>query len=282
MEFQGPADSCVINGKNMGWLNCTACSAAMGIEWATSGESTPSGCTVRRRTGDTIGGLMLKQVEPIIQSYGITTEKRIDGYYATPQMIASRLRDGKAFLAQGNTGVLIGTRHQSTAGWVNHCIWIERPTGWVKTGAGWYRPSYVAAYDPAADGRYDFARGPQTWSWATLLRFCAALRPNGDATTETIGPGKAWAMFLTKKKTSWTAAVPPKTYFWKYTLVGDYIVSRTRELTGGFSAECEKPRSYRVHSTARDKFPQDSYNLTELLNGSRKGSFIGAQYAEET
>lgn len=210
---QGPADRCVIDGRNMGWLNCTPESAAMGIDWASHGLFDPSGCSVRRRTGDTTGGMTLAQVEPVINEYGIETERRTSFRYASPALLAERLQDPRiALMGQGNTGVLIGTRHQSTAGYVNHCVWVQDPKGWRRVN-GLYRPDTVLVFDPAADGRYDFAQGPQRWSWATFLRFCAALRPNGDSDPVTIGPGKAWVMFLTQlpggdEMSNWAPGMP--------------------------------------------------------------------------
>ncbi len=282
-QGQGPADNCQLDGKNLGWLSCTAYSAAMGIDWASYGAFTPSGCTVRRRTGDTLGGLTLAQVEPVISEYGIPTERRTSWRAATPALIADRLGDGQGLEAQGNAGVLIGTPYQSTAGWVNHAVWVQPPGyGWRRV-AGLWRPDFVDVFDPAADGRADFAQGPQRWPWQTLMRFCAALRPNGDSDPDTIGPGKAWVMFLERLSSGWVARVAPKTSFWVYRLAGDYIVDRFKERTdNGFSAQCSPPQEYRVHSSAKADFPDDDYVLTQLLTGSRQGYYIGEQYAEET
>lgn len=279
-QEQGPADNCVIGGKNLGWLSCTSYSAAMGIDWASRGEFTPSGCTVRRRTEDTIGGLTLAQVEPVIEEYGIATDRRTSWRAATPAIVANRVGTGDGLLAQGNTGVLIGTRYQSTAGYVNHCVWVQGPGyGWRHVNGVW-RPDLIDVFDPAADGRFDFAQGPDRWTWNTLMRFCAALRPNGDSDPRTIGPGKAWVLFLEQLATGWRAGVGSGQSFWLYTLAGDYIVSREKQTTAnGFSAKCSEPQRHRVHSSA--DLPADSYELVKLLSGSREGFYIGAQYAAE-
>ena len=281
-QEQGPADNCVIGDKNLGWLSCTAYSAAMGIDWASSGEYTPSGCTVRRRTEDTTGGLTLAQVEPVIEEYGIATDRRTSWRAASPALIANRLTDGQGLLAQGNTGVLVGTRYQSTAGSVNHCTWVEGPGyGWRSVNGLW-RPDLVDVYDPAADGRSDFAQGPDRWTWETLMRFCAALRPNGDSDPRTIGPNKAWVLFVERLATGWKARVAPDSRPWVYTLAGRYIVHRERQVTdNGYSAMCTPPDEYRVHSSVQDEFKDDDYNLVRLLTGSRAGFYIGAQYARE-
>lgn len=279
---QGPADRCVIDGRNMGWLNCTPTSTAMGIDWASDGEFRPSGCTVRRRMEDTVGGTTLAQAEPIVEEYGIVTDRRTSWRAATPGLVANRLSDNWGGVLQGNTGVLIGTRHQSTSGYVNHAVWFQPPGYDWGLRNGLWRPDSVDVYDPAADGRHTFAQGPQRWSWATLMRFAAALRPNGDSDPSTIGPGKAWVLFLEQLPSGWRAGVKPGESFWLYTLAGDYIVSRERQLTrNGFSAKCAEPGEYRVHSSVAGNFPQDDYDLVKLLSGSRAGKYIGRQYARE-
>lgn len=281
-QEQGPADNCVIHGKNLGWLSCTSYSAAMGIDWASWGEFNPSGCTCRRRTGDIDGGLTLAQLEPVIEDYGITVDRRVSWRAADTRLLANKLANDWGAMTQGNTGVLINTPYQSTSGYVNHCVWVQGPGyGW-RTVNGLYRPDTVDVFDPAADGRLDFAQGPDRWPWNLLLRFAAALRPDGDNDPDTVGPNKIWSMYLKRMPSGWTAHVAPDKRFLVYMLAGDYIVDRTDEFTeNGFTAKCSEPKRYRVHSSAQDDLPGDAYNLVELLSGSREGYFIGAHYAQE-
>jgi hypothetical protein len=44
--------NCVIDGEALGWASCTAYSMAMGIDSATAGAKRPSGCKIRKLTGD--------------------------------------------------------------------------------------------------------------------------------------------------------------------------------------------------------------------------------------
>lgn len=283
-QDQGPADRCVIDGKALGWLSCTAYSAAMVLDAATCGRVQISGCTVRKRTGDTVGGLMLSQVEPVIEAYGISVRRKTGSDYADAAYIADRLRKGHPAIFQGNAGVLIDTIYQSTAGWVNHAVAAPGKTQNWRIVNGLYRPDHVLIHDPAADGRLDFADGPQWWTWATLMRFTGALRPWGDSDSRVLGYGRAYAAFLTPEQPpTWRARVAPETRFWEYTLAGDYIMSRRKVTTEhGFSAYAEAPRQYRVHSTRRSRFPSASYVLGELLEpSSRAGKFIGRQYITE-
>lgn len=283
-QDQGPADNCVIGGKNLGWLSCTAYAAAMALDAATCGRVRVSGCSIRRRTGDTTGGLMLSQVEPIIESYGVPVRRKTGSDYATAAYLAGRLAKKHPAIIQGNAGALIGTVNQSTAGYVNHAVAASGEAQQWRTVNGLYRPDYVLIDDPAADGRLDFAQGPQWWQWGTVLRFAGMLRPNGDDTPGTIGYGRMFAAFLTPERTArFRAHVAAGSSFWMYTLQGDYIVSRSKERTAnGFSAPAEAPRSYRVHSSVADQFPQRSYTLSELLQpSSRAGYFLGAQYVTE-
>lgn len=282
-QDQGPADRCVIDGKNLGWLSCTAYAAAMALDAATCGRIRVTGCTIRWKTGDTTGGLMLSQVEKVIEGYGIPVRRKTGSDYADAKYLANRLAVHHPSILQGNAGALIDTIHQSTAGYVNHAVALSGEAQQWRTVNGLYRPDYVLVDDPAADGRLDFAQGPQWWPWGTVLRFAGALRPWGDADGRTLGYGRAWAAFLVPSKPEFLVRVEAGSWFWNYTLQGDYIVSRKKDFTkGGFSAAASAPRSYRVHSSAADDFPGDSYTLTGLLEGSRKGAHIGVQYVEKT
>ena len=71
-QKQGPATNCVIEGEALGWASCTAYSMAMGIDSATAGRKRPSGCKIRKLTGDKEKGLMLSQVaEVALEHYDV-------------------------------------------------------------------------------------------------------------------------------------------------------------------------------------------------------------------
>lgn len=282
-QDQGPADNCVIGNKNLGWKSCTSYAGAIALDAATCGRIRVSGCTIRRKTGDTTGGLMLSQVETVIEGYGVPVRRKTGSDYATAAYLAERLAKKWPSITQGNAGALIGTIYQSTAGYVNHAVATSGESQQWRTVNGLYRPDYVLVDDPAADGRLDFAKGPQWWTWSTYLSFAGALRPWGDDDGRVLGYGRAWAAFLTPDKpVGYTARVAPGSDYWRYELAGDYIVKREKKHTAkGFSAIAEAPRSYRVHSSVADQFPSDDYTLSELLSGSNKGWFLGSQYVSE-
>lgn len=197
-QNQGPASRCVINGRALGWLSCTAYAAAMGIDKATLGRRRPSGCDVRRATEplDISGGLTLPQVAGVARrEYGVACEVHTGSGVARPEYAAGQLALGRAMLLQGNTSALIRTAHRSTGTGVNHAVHVNEGRGW-RTVNGVWRPDEALVYDPAADGRAvswgsgRAANGPQWWPWAVVLAFAAALRPWGDNDPRLLGPGK--------------------------------------------------------------------------------------------
>jgi hypothetical protein len=191
-QQQGPASNCVIDGKQLG-----AFGMAMLIDASTLGRKQPSGCAVRRGTNDTVGGLTLPQVANVAsRDYGVPIEVRVGSNIATPSTLAARLAAGRKAVIQGNTGVLVGRRQQSTGGPVNHLLEVNDSADW-RTVNGLHRPNDVLVYDPAADGRragWGVAdQGPTWWPWELVLQFAAALNPWGDS--RRLGAGRLYAGF---------------------------------------------------------------------------------------
>lgn len=180
---QGPADNCVISGKLLGWLSCSAYAAAMLVDRSTSGGRRPSGCDVRRLTGDTVGGLNLDQMETAMERYGIAIERRTGSNFATPLYLKTQLRAGRSAIIQVSTGPLIGTPFQSTNGRINHCVELNDIDS----------SNRVRVYDPAADGRRStFDTAPSWWSWSLVERTAAALQPWGEGDSRTLGAGRMY------------------------------------------------------------------------------------------
>ncbi len=101
-QRQGPAANCKISGKELGWESCTAYSMAMGIDAFTGGRHRPSGCKIREATGDTVGGLTLRQVADAAQSrYGIRVAVRSGGTTIAPEKAARLIRAGRGFRPPG-------------------------------------------------------------------------------------------------------------------------------------------------------------------------------------
>jgi hypothetical protein len=200
---EGPAGSCIINGRALGWTNCTPAAFGDGVSRTTLQRSDPTACSIRRLTGDTTGGTTIPQNAGAIRAeYGIATEVRGGSGVCSPNYVAAKMRAGCGVVVQGNAGVLVGARGldgtslRSTKGNVNHAVWWNEGRGWHLVGSVWI-PEEVLVYDPAADGRTagwgKAADGPDWWPWAICLKFLAALRPWGDTDPRVLGPGKAYA-----------------------------------------------------------------------------------------
>ncbi len=190
---QGPDDRCIINGHTLGWSSCTCYAAAMGEDSTTLGHRRPSGCAIRRETGDTTGGTTLRQVTDALASLypGTFIATYTGANVITPARLAALLRAGHKVVVQGNADAMIGTPQQSTAGPVNHAVMINSVWGGTTVGV----PKYADVFDSAADGRdrsYHVDQGPSTWPWSLVLKFCANLRPNGPGTPR-LGSGKIYA-----------------------------------------------------------------------------------------
>lgn len=183
VQHQGPACSCNIDGLCVGWLSCSAYAMAMGIDKSSLGIHTPSGCTVRRYTGDKSGGLTLPQVAAVASNqYHLPVEVHTGSNVARPAYVLAECRKGRGFLLQGNTKALLGTPNQSTAGGVNHAVWVNE----IRANGD------ALVFDPAADGRkrgYFVDTSPSWWPWKRVEAFAAALRPWGDGDPRTLGAG---------------------------------------------------------------------------------------------
>lgn len=194
--YQNPAiNPCRIDGREFGWLDCTPNSIAMLVARSTVGQRTPSGCSIRRATGDRSGGTTLnecvlaaKKLYPDDDRVQAMTT-RVGARVIAPSAAAHELKRGRGMAVQGDAGALVGGDHQSTNGPVAHCVYVNEGRGWDGD-----IPEEVLVYDPAADGRRDMDEGPSWWKWTELLRFAAALRPNGPG-TPVLGPGKFYAAF---------------------------------------------------------------------------------------
>ncbi len=187
---QGPDSNCIIDGHYLGWDSCTCYAGAMAVDATTAGKQRPSGCAVRRATGDVSGGTMLRQVaDAVMKLNGIFVEVHTGSNVLTPQRVAALVRAGRRVVIQGNADAMLGTTYQSTAGPVNHAVMVNEVRGGTVS-----EPDYALVYDPAADGRkrsYHVDLGPTWWPWSMVKKFCANLRPAGDGTPR-LGSGKVY------------------------------------------------------------------------------------------
>ncbi len=209
IAFEGPATACVIDGHVLGWTNCTPASFAMAIERSTLGRVRLTACSVRDKTGDVSGGTTLDQNAYVSQQlYGIPTDVHNGNNVAQPAWTARQLQAGRPLVVQGNAGVLVGTKHRSTRGRVNHAVYVNEAVGGT-LGV----PEWAFVYDPAADGRVagwgTAARGPQWWPWSLVLKFAAELQPWGDDDPRKLGAGKLYvAVFPDTDGPIWGRDVP--------------------------------------------------------------------------
>lgn len=189
---QGPANNCVIHGRELGWLSCTSFGCAMAADAATNGLVQIDGCSLREMTGDTIGGLMLSQVRGPLLQLGVPTELHVGANVATPAYVARRLAAGRPVALQGNTGALDGTPFKDTDGSINHLTAIIAVRGGTSDV-----PKEALVYDPAADGRRaGIAQAPDWWPWPLVLKFAARLHPWGEDDPRLLGPGKFYCLIF--------------------------------------------------------------------------------------
>lgn len=191
-QSQDPAD----NGCKLGWLSCTCYACAMLLDRALFGQTVPKGCTIRTRTGDTVGGTTLPQVCKVAHDYyHITLEQHVGSNVASYAYAARQLRHGRAFILQGNTHPLLNTQFRATQGNVNHAVEVNEGRHWNATTG---LPGEVLVFDSAANGRkrlYHVDQGPSWWPWSLACQFAAALRPWGDDDTRTLGLNRMYAAF---------------------------------------------------------------------------------------
>lgn len=187
---QNPAKS----GCDLGWVSCTCFACAMGLDVVFFGDRKPSGCRIRKETGDTVGGTTLGQMETVCRrEFDVELDLYVGSQAATPRQMAGFLRRGRGFIAQIGSGALIRTDFRSTIGRINHAVWVNEGRGWRLNAQGWWEPREVLVYDPAADGRWDWTdQGPSWWPWELLIRALAVLHPWGESDTRILGLGAGY------------------------------------------------------------------------------------------
>jgi hypothetical protein len=190
-QKQGPATNCVIEGEELGWKSCTAYAMAMGIDSATAGAKRPSGCKIRKLTGDTVKGLMLSQVaEVALEHYDVRVAVRTGSNTISPASALKQIRLGRGFVLQGNTSALPRRLQAGGTAPANHAVWVNEVRGGSDAA-----PDEALVYDPAADGRREgIDKGPTWWGWKDVLAFAAALEL--DKQGRKLGPGRLYAGFV--------------------------------------------------------------------------------------
>lgn len=217
-EFQpqNPA----VSHCDLGWLSCTSFAMAMLIDRSSLGVKQPSGCSVRRQTGDKVGGTTLNQNALVAEAIGIDVTVRVGARVISPESAARELKKGRSVVVQGDAGAMVGGPHQSTNGPVAHAVYVNEGRHWDGD-----MPAEVLVYDPAADGRRSgIDRGPSWWKWTELLKFAAALRPDGPSGPR-LGPGRWYAAFGPDTE--------PHVLLWPGAVKSDPFPDRMRAKRGG-------------------------------------------------
>jgi hypothetical protein len=270
-QAQNPA----ISHDPNGWVNCTAYAAAMAADFDTCGKVYMTGQRVRalsdERTPDPRSpGLNLAQVDDALRRMGVDLDTR----YRLPwDTFAARINAGQGAVLQINTRPLLSTPYRATAGAIGHAIFV--PPGW-------------GVMDPAADGRgigrgnyheYDAKAYPRD-----LLRRAAGelvLGHEADGTPIVLGLGRVFASFTRDQRAIYRWSLHPlgsakRRLFYVYTVKAGAIVTRRLDSTGGVPPTlCTPPRRYPRPGHA-------SVSLVQLREGSRRGRWVDARWAEET
>ncbi len=200
-QKQGPETNCVIKGEKLGWKSCTAYAMAMGIDSATAGAKRPSGCKIRKLTGDTVKGLMLSQVaEVALEHYDVRVAVRTGSNSISTASAAKQVRLGRGFVLQGNTGALPKTLQSGGPVAANHAVWVNEVRGGDDDA-----PGEALVYDPAADGRRPgIDKAPTWWAWDDVVAFAGALVL--DDKGRKLGRGRMYAGFVPRRPIELDAA----------------------------------------------------------------------------
>ena len=253
------------DGGASGPFDCTAWSASRAIGHATCGAKVPSGRTIRLRSSEPIPdpvspGLNLPQVGAVaLETFGVYLDVRIGTRRVTWAEYEKRRLAGQGAIIQTRYAPIADSKYDAGRGFRgNHALF----------------ESIHATYDPLADGRY---AGCFRWNGTVytreVIKRAAGLLDIGNG--QKPGYGYVWAAFTKDVIPSFVARLPAGTDAFRYWVQNGVITDRKPFTTGGFSARCTPPRSYRW--PANGKY----YSLVRLLDGSRAGWYVSAKFAKE-
>jgi len=247
---QNPAKS----DCRLGWLSCTCFSAAMAASFDRQVPKIVTGCEVRARTGDTVGGTNLAQVDAAVKSL---TGVDLSVYYRLSWATFAKFIDsGMGGILQGWYGPIADSRFDAGRGFRgNHAVFV--PPDW-------------AVMDPLADGRaagvYKFHAEPYPRS---LLRdFAGRLNIAFDG-YRALGDGLVYAALTRDQVHSYSLAFTGGA-FWIYELSAEGKITgrHSKRFSGPTSASCTIPQFY--------AWPGHSgRTLVRMLTGGLKGQYVG-------
>jgi hypothetical protein len=249
-QAQNPA----INGYALGWASCTAYSAAMAAAFDRQVPIVMSGESVRRRTGDTSGGLRLAQVDAALNSgWNIN----LSVYYRLPWATFAKLIDsGMGGILQGWYAPIADSRFDAGRGFRgNHAVFV--PPDW-------------AAMDPLADGRFGQAYRYKGEAYPkSLLRSFAGKLNLATSGYRALGDGYVYCAMTRDRVHSYRLRFRGGA-FWVYHIGPDgRIASRyARSFSKTTQADCTVPKS--------DAWPgHGNRTLVRVTSGTAlKGDYI--------
>ena len=260
MQFQNPA----ISGYSLGWLSCTAFSAAMAGSFDRQVGLLCTGAQVRKLTGDTTGGLTLGQVDAaLLAGWDVNLSTVLGGSWTD---FAAKIDAGHGAILQGRYSVIADSRFDAGRGFRGgHAIFVA--PGWI-------------VMDPLADGRADgvYKYHGEAYPRDLLRRFAGELDLGGSA----LGYGKAYASFTADRVAQWRVTIRPlpgqeRRGYVRYDVA---TVGIDRQVTGshlyatrGFSALCTSPKQVLTKS-GDARVP-----LVKITEGGYAGTWVSSRWA---
>lgn len=257
-----PFASQLKQGGATGPYDCTAWSASRAIGHATCGAKLPTGRAIRLASSEpvpdpTSPGLNLSQVAAVaIERYGVYLDVHTGLRKVTWAEYERRRLAGQGAIIQVSYAPIADSKYDAGRGFRGgHAIF----------------ESVHATVDSLADGR---AAG--VWKYdgtvytRSIMREAAGKLALGPKTS--VGLGYVWAAFTRDVIPTYRVRVPAGSYF-AYSISGGRVTGRVSKSTGGFSASCTPPRSYRWGTR--------SVTLVQITSGAHAGQFISARYCQE-
>lgn len=222
---QNPA----ISGYSLGWKSCQAYSAAMAGSFDRQVKKATTGEAVRRRTGDTVGGLTLAQVDAALNSL-INVNLRVV-YRMQFDEMARLIDKGMGASLSLWYGPIADSRFDAGKGFRgNHQVFI--PPGW-------------AAMDPLADGRpgaYRYRNEPYPRS---LLKEAAGKLNLSATGYRPLGTGLVYVGLTRDVEFTYRVNFDGGEAFWVYEVESGIIKGRyAKKFTRDTWSPCSPPRRY--------------------------------------
>lgn len=188
---QNPA----ISGYYLGWASCTGFAGAMCASYDRQVAKLVSGGTLRRWTGDTVGGLTLAQIDSALNTH---TSVRLETFYRLPWTdFIDRIDSGEGAVLQGWYAPIAQTGFDAGDGFIgNHALFV---------------PPRYKVMDPLADGRRPgiYQYHGETYPKDLLREFAGDLNI-GVGRIARLGQGRVYASFSQRIATV-PGTIPPPT-----------------------------------------------------------------------